>query len=333
MTIAQFFGCTMIAFGPPLSMFVITIARDPVRTIMLVARSPTPTHQKTTPMLYLFLLKTAHSFWLLALLFSSILFMVVTPLKDTIAFGAIFSVLFQELFRFLWFLLIQKAEVGLRKVSEGNIEIVENKHILAYGLYSIIIIFIGSRIWYNFWSFLLSKRLGRHDRTRNYWSKGRPSGILRSICVYEFSFYTVTGILGSAVLQRVAQKNLLAVNLCNFQSSCLYKHLGQLLILFLFFAILKMEMNIRLYVKKNLESLNARLRTLETLLNPFYAVTIPLVWAVTILSGALAFRAVGGTWRSLRNAMKRSPQVVQIQISTSRNSIDAGGATAGRIIY
>lgn len=33
----------------------------------------------------------------------------------------------------MWFLLIQKAEVGLRKVSEENLEIVENKHILAYG--------------------------------------------------------------------------------------------------------------------------------------------------------------------------------------------------------
>ena len=35
--------------------------------------------------------------------------------------------------RFLWFLLIKKAEVGLKKVSEDNMEIIENKHILAYG--------------------------------------------------------------------------------------------------------------------------------------------------------------------------------------------------------
>lgn len=34
---------------------------------------------------------------------------------------------------FLWFLLIQKAEGGLKKVSDGNMQIVENKHILAYG--------------------------------------------------------------------------------------------------------------------------------------------------------------------------------------------------------
>ncbi|KAG7161735.1 Gamma-secretase subunit Aph-1-like [Homarus americanus] len=53
MTVAQFFGCALIAFGPPISMFALTIAKDPIRTIMLVASS---------------------FFWLLALLFSSILY-------------------------------------------------------------------------------------------------------------------------------------------------------------------------------------------------------------------------------------------------------------------
>lgn len=71
-------------------------------------------------------------FWLLALLFSSILYSAVTQLNNALVFGVVFSVLCQELFRFLWFLLIQKAEGGLRKVSDGNLQIVENKHILAY---------------------------------------------------------------------------------------------------------------------------------------------------------------------------------------------------------
>uniref|UniRef100_A0A0P4W1K0 Gamma-secretase subunit Aph-1 n=1 Tax=Scylla olivacea TaxID=85551 RepID=A0A0P4W1K0_SCYOL len=111
MTVAEFFGCGLIAFGPPVSMFALTIAHDPIRTIMLVASA---------------------FFWLLALLFSSILYCAVVQLQDTLAFGLVFSVLFQELFRFLWFLLIQKAEGGLKKVSDGNVQIVENKHILAY---------------------------------------------------------------------------------------------------------------------------------------------------------------------------------------------------------
>ncbi|MPC23434.1 Gamma-secretase subunit Aph-1 [Portunus trituberculatus] len=95
MTVAEFFGCGLIAFGPPASMFALTIAHDPIRTIMLVASA---------------------FFWLLALLFSSILYCAVVQLQDT----------------FLWFLLIQKAEGGLKKVSDGNVQIVENKHILAY---------------------------------------------------------------------------------------------------------------------------------------------------------------------------------------------------------
>ncbi|KAL7637718.1 UNVERIFIED_CONTAM: hypothetical protein RMT77_011327 [Armadillidium vulgare] len=265
MTIAQFFGCTMIAFGPPLSMFVITIARDPVRTIMLVASA---------------------FFWLLALLFSSILFMVVTPLKDTIAFGAIFSVLFQELFRFLWFLLIQKAEVGLRKVSEGNIEIVENKHILAY----------VSGLGFGTISgvFSLVNVLADMTGPGTIGLKGDPREFFVASAFTSLAFILLQvfwGVLFFNALHKKIYWQLIYV---------IFSHLAC---------------------------------TSITLLNPFYAVTIPLVWAVTILSGALAFRAVGGTWRSLRNAMKRSPQVVQIQISTSRNSIDAGGATAGRIIY
>merc|ERR1711962_709832 len=92
-------------------MFALTIANDPIRTIMLIASA---------------------FFWLLALAFSSMLYMAVIPLKQYLAFGLVFSVLFQELFRFLWYLLIQKAEGGLKKISEGNIQIVENKNILAY---------------------------------------------------------------------------------------------------------------------------------------------------------------------------------------------------------
>lgn len=111
MTVAQFFGCAMIAFGPPIAMFALTIAKDPIRTIMLVASS---------------------FFWLVSLLVSSILYTAVVPLQDYLAFGVVFSVLFQEFFRFLWFLLIQKAEGGLKKVSDGNVQIVENKNILAY---------------------------------------------------------------------------------------------------------------------------------------------------------------------------------------------------------
>ncbi len=38
MALTEFFGCLLLAFGPPLSMFVFTIAKDPIRIIVLITR-------------------------------------------------------------------------------------------------------------------------------------------------------------------------------------------------------------------------------------------------------------------------------------------------------
>uniref|UniRef100_V5H5C6 Putative anterior pharynx defective 1 n=2 Tax=Ixodes ricinus TaxID=34613 RepID=V5H5C6_IXORI len=97
MTLMEFFGCTLIAFGPALSMFAITVARDPIRIIILI---------------------TAAFFWLLALLLSSILWFAAVPLRKELAFGVVFSVFFQEAFRYLFYKILRKAEVGLKKVTE-----------------------------------------------------------------------------------------------------------------------------------------------------------------------------------------------------------------------
>lgn len=74
MTVAEFFGCACLAFGTPLAMFTFTIAHDPIRIIILIA---------------------AAFFWLLSLLFSSILWFAVVPLRNQLAFGVVFSVIFQ----------------------------------------------------------------------------------------------------------------------------------------------------------------------------------------------------------------------------------------------
>ncbi|KAG8176576.1 hypothetical protein JTE90_024239 [Oedothorax gibbosus] len=97
MTVMEFFGCAMIAFGPSLAMLAITIARDPIRIIILIS---------------------AAFFWLLSLLLSSILWNIVIPLRKELAFGVVFSVMFQEVFRFLFYKLLRKAEIGLKKVQE-----------------------------------------------------------------------------------------------------------------------------------------------------------------------------------------------------------------------
>jgi len=107
----EFFGCTMLAFGPPLSMFAFTIAHDPVRIIILIA---------------------AAFFWLLSFLTSSLWWFAVVPLRKDLAFGLVFSVLFQEGFRYLTYLIIRKAENGLKKITDDCVSLIENRHILAY---------------------------------------------------------------------------------------------------------------------------------------------------------------------------------------------------------
>ncbi|XP_021002075.2 gamma-secretase subunit Aph-1 [Parasteatoda tepidariorum] len=114
MTVMEFFGCAMIAFGPCAAMLAITIARDPIRIIILIS---------------------AAFFWLLSLLLSSILWNVVTPLKRNLSFGLVFSVIFQETFRLFFYKLLRKAEVGLKKVQEVGADgavVSSNRSTLAY---------------------------------------------------------------------------------------------------------------------------------------------------------------------------------------------------------
>ena len=59
--------------------------------------------------------------------------MAAQSLNSVLAVGLVVSVLFQELFRFFIYLLLRKAEAGLKKLTDSNTEIISNKHILAYG--------------------------------------------------------------------------------------------------------------------------------------------------------------------------------------------------------
>ena len=73
-------------------------------------------------------------FWLLSLLFSSILWSAVVPLREKLAFGLVFSIFFQELFRYGIYALLSKADAYLKKLTENEeTRIFANKHILAYG--------------------------------------------------------------------------------------------------------------------------------------------------------------------------------------------------------
>eukprot|EP00088_Acartia_fossae_P042042 TRINITY_DN4401_c0_g1_i1.p1 TRINITY_DN4401_c0_g1~~TRINITY_DN4401_c0_g1_i1.p1 ORF type:complete len:255 (+),score=39.26 TRINITY_DN4401_c0_g1_i1:109-873(+) len=112
MTIETFFGCAFLAYGPPLALFAVTIAADPVRVIILIISA---------------------FVWLLSLLFSALLWLAVVPLRHEMAFGVVFSVLFQEGFRLGFYLLLRKADSYLRKLARTEpTQIFLNPHILAY---------------------------------------------------------------------------------------------------------------------------------------------------------------------------------------------------------
>ncbi|KPJ06843.1 Gamma-secretase subunit Aph-1 [Papilio machaon] len=110
MTLAEFFSCSLLAFGAPLAMFALTIANDPVRIIIMIA---------------------AAFAWLLSFLVSSLVWFTVVPLRSHLAFGMVFAVIIQEAFRYGTYRLLRKTEAGLKEISENH-NLSSNKMEMAY---------------------------------------------------------------------------------------------------------------------------------------------------------------------------------------------------------
>ncbi|XP_013187142.2 gamma-secretase subunit Aph-1 [Amyelois transitella] len=110
MTLAEFFSCSLLAYGAPFVMFSITVANDPVRIIIMIA---------------------AAFGWLLSFLLSSVVWYAVVPLRSYLAFGMTFAIIFQELFRYGMYRLLKKTEAGLKEISENH-DIGANKLEMAY---------------------------------------------------------------------------------------------------------------------------------------------------------------------------------------------------------
>lgn len=251
MTIAQFFGCGMIAFGPPIVMFIITMAKDPIRVIMLVASS---------------------FFWLLSLLFSSILYKVVVPLQPHLAFGALFSVLFQELFRFLWFVVIQKAEVGLKKVSENDLVNIENKHILAY-------------------------------------VSGLGFGLISGAFGLVNVLADMTGP-GTVGLRGDSPSFFVATTFTSLAFTLLHVCWG---------VIFFNGLHRRAIIQVAFVVVTHLLASAVTLLNPMYAVTVPLVWLLLLITAVVALIVTGVTTTSIRNSLKFKNRSHHVEISGQGN--------------
>nr|CAH8852768.1 unnamed protein product [Trichobilharzia regenti] len=93
-------GCALVGLGPCLVLFLFTIVNNPIKVILLTASG---------------------FFWLLSLLTTSLIWFIATPLRGYLAFGILIGVLVQEVLRFLFFLLVIKAESGLQIiVSTSN---------------------------------------------------------------------------------------------------------------------------------------------------------------------------------------------------------------------
>ena len=54
------------------------------------------------------------------------------------------------------------------------------------------------------------------------------------------------------------------------------------------------------------------LSSLQTLVNPLYAVSLPVVWILTLISGVLAFIVAGGTCRSLVRIFIKPAQTLSV---------------------
>lgn len=128
MTAAVFFGCTFIAFGPALALYIFTIAFDPLRVIFLIAGA---------------------FFWLVSLLLSSLIWVIARLITDSkegpkqkylLIFGVLLSVLIQETFRFAYYRLIKKASEGLKSINPDDT--VPSMRLLAYAFMTLVVVLL-----------------------------------------------------------------------------------------------------------------------------------------------------------------------------------------------
>ncbi|KAH7934168.1 hypothetical protein HPB49_022303 [Dermacentor silvarum] len=97
MTLLEFTGCSLLGFGPTLSMFLLTVAGQPSRVIVFV---------------------TGSFFWLLSLLLASLTWLALSPLHHYISPGVVIA----EGFRLLFFRVLRKAERVLNAVALTGVD-------------------------------------------------------------------------------------------------------------------------------------------------------------------------------------------------------------------
>jgi len=163
MTALTFFGCAFTAYGPPLALFINTVAPDPVRVIVLILSGFT---------------------WLFSLLISSLLWFAVVPLRGTLAFGLVFSVAFQELFRLCIYWVFNRTDALLKRLTENeHTKIFNNRHILSYviglgfglmsGTFSVVNVLADS---------VGPGTIGFHGEPQTFWLVSAATGLAVILC-------------------------------------------------------------------------------------------------------------------------------------------------------
>uniref|UniRef100_A0A5S6R0Y8 Gamma-secretase subunit Aph-1 n=1 Tax=Trichuris muris TaxID=70415 RepID=A0A5S6R0Y8_TRIMR len=96
MGLSEFVGCSLIAFGPSLAIFILFIASDPLRIILFIGGA---------------------FVYLLSVLFTAIFWFSIPAFNEHIIITTLLFILFQELFRYGYYRLLCKAQEGLEKVT------------------------------------------------------------------------------------------------------------------------------------------------------------------------------------------------------------------------
>lgn len=100
MTLLEFWGAALITFGPALAMFILTIAHDPIKVILLIS---------------------ACFFWLMSFLVVAICWSIISTFCDYLIIGAFIAVISQEMFRYLFYFVTRKAEEYFDRMMKRSI--------------------------------------------------------------------------------------------------------------------------------------------------------------------------------------------------------------------
>jgi anterior pharynx defective protein 1 len=92
-----FFSCALMAYGPIITLYGMTVAGDAQFVILSL---------------------TSAFFWLLSIFLTGIMWFLITPLQNTHVATIGYSVFWQELFRWLYYLMYAKAEKGLQTTAK-----------------------------------------------------------------------------------------------------------------------------------------------------------------------------------------------------------------------